>query len=59
MKTLSFKWSIACLQTALLAAAGSAFAEAGKLYVADEGANTVSTRRLRPMLKPTLPQGRR
>lgn len=42
MKTLSFKWSIACLQTALLAAAGSAFAEAGKLYVADEGANTVS-----------------
>ena len=37
-----FKTLIAVTQIAMLAAAGSAFAAVGRVYVADEGANTVS-----------------
>lgn len=37
-----FKTLIAVTQIAMLAAAGSAFAAGGRVYVADEGANTVS-----------------
>lgn len=42
MKAHRMKWLIAVVQIAVLAAAGSASAAAGKVYVADEGSNTVS-----------------
>ena len=42
MVTNRIKGLIAVIQIAVLAAAGSAFAATGKVYIADEGANTVS-----------------
>ena len=42
MNSIRIKWLIAVTQVAVLAAAGSAFAATGKIYVADEGANAVS-----------------
>lgn len=42
MKLNQIKWLMAVTQIAALAAAGPAFAATGKIYVGDEGANTVS-----------------
>ena len=43
MNSNRIKWLMAVTQVAALAAAaGPAFAATGKIYVADEGANTVS-----------------
>nr|MDP2192471.1 cytochrome D1 domain-containing protein [Rhodoferax sp.] len=42
MKANRIKWLIAVAQISVLAAAGSAFSATGKVYVADEEANTVS-----------------
>ena len=42
MQASRIKWLIAVAQIGVLTAAGSAFAAAGKVYVADEEANTVS-----------------
>lgn len=42
MHLTRIKWAIACTQIVLLAAAGPTFAATAKVYVADEGADTVS-----------------
>ena len=42
MQANRIKWLVAVAQIGVLAAVGSAFAAAGKVYVADEESNTVS-----------------